>query len=173
MVEVTGRAPAENRFTIAKGENKVVELAVGATLDQAAAPPVAKVPPPAAADADPGRTRRIAAYATSGVGAAMLVVGGVTGGLALSKKSTVNADCKNLVCTSTGQSAVTAGRTLGNVSTAGFVIGGAALATGIALYFTAPKKPAGESRAAGLPAGIAGGIDAGPQGVSATVKGVF
>lgn len=171
-LEVPGRAPAEHRFTVEKGQSKVVELAVGRELSAGAAP--APVGNPAATPPEPGPEssgggRLVGAYVAGGVGAAALIVGAVTGGLALSKKSVVSADCKGLVCSHEGEQAVNAGRTLGTVSTVGFVVGAAGLVTGAVLFFTAPRAP----RVGDKTARWEGGFTAGPGGASISLKGAW
>ena len=166
-LEVPGRAPAENRFTVDKGQNKVVELALGAQVAAAATSDGASAPPsPASSAASVSDKRRLGAYVAGGAGAALVVVGAVTGGLALGKKSTVNADCAGLVCNSTGEAAVKAGKTLGTVSTIGFTVGAAGLVAGAVLFFTAPRQARVEGR-------WDGGFTVGPGSASASLKGVW
>jgi hypothetical protein len=171
-LEVPERAPAEHRFSIARGEAKTVELHLG-PLRQAATvavvPPPVRPPPDGSSDSSGGR--RTAGIVVGGVGAALLVVGGVTGGLALAKKKTVDADCAGLSCSAAGESAVTSGRTLGTLSTVGFVVGGAALATGAVLFFTAPAAPRGEGARVGPVAGA--GLLLGPSSASFSFEGAF
>ncbi len=164
-LEVPGRAPAEHRVTVEKGQSAVVELAVGALLGAQAPPPPLVAAPVAPAGAAPASGsaeggRRLGAYVAGGAGVALVVVGAVTGGLALGKKSVVGADCQGLVCSSTGEAAVNAGKTLGTVSTVGFVVGAAGLAAGAVLFFTAPGRAKVE-------------VTAGPGGAAATLKGVW
>jgi hypothetical protein len=169
-LEVPGRAPAEHRFTIARGEQKSVELHLGPLVASAPVAVVAPTssPPPPASD---GSGRRTAGIVVGGVGVAMAVMGAVTGGLALGKKSTVDANCKGLTCNATGQSAVTAGRTLGTLSTVGFAVGGAGLAAGAVLFFTAPKTA--RSDAAGAGPSVGAGLALGPSSASLSFEGAF
>ncbi len=71
------------------------------------------------------------------------MIGAVTGGLALGKKSTVTQNCgiggDATACNSTGLAAANSLKTLGAVRTAGFVIGGLGLAAGVVLFVTEPK----------------------------------
>jgi len=93
-----------------------------------AAPPAPVAPPPA----EPARTglsgRRIGAIVSFGIGGAGLVMGAVTGGLAIGKKSTVNEGCgiggDPTACNAAGFSAASSLKTLGAASTAGFGISG-------------------------------------------------
>jgi len=60
----------------------------------------------------------------------------------MSKRSDAKAECQPpdyKLCTAAGVDAGDAAVQRGNVSTVAFVVGGALLAGGVALYFTAPK----------------------------------
>jgi hypothetical protein len=87
-------------------------------------------------------TQKLLGVVSAGAGVVGLVVGGIFGGLALSEKSNVQSLC----ATSCGASAHaqadsdhSSGTTDATVSTVGFIAGGALLASGAALFFTAPK----------------------------------
>jgi hypothetical protein len=170
-LEVPGRAPAEHRFTVDRGQTKVVELTLGAVTPAAGARPSGSVvaPSPAPAAGVLGDPRRFAAYAAGVFGGASLVVGAVAGGLALSKKKVVDADCPSLHCTSAGEAALDTGRTLGTVSTAFVSLAAAGLAAGAILFFTAPNAAKPDDKAARWE----GGFSAGPDGAAMTVKGVW
>ena len=67
-----------------------------------------------------------------GVGAAGLIAGGVTGGLTLSREKDLETSCPDKHCTSAdAQSDLDSSRTLANVSTAMFAVGGAGIAVGV------------------------------------------
>jgi hypothetical protein len=89
------------------------------------------------------------------VGLAGLVLGGVLGGLALSEKSTVDANCQptsdpgTLGCHGDGFAASQRMKDLGLWSTVGFGVGAAASVTAIVLFATEPGKPKTEARAGG------------------------
>ena len=105
-------------------------------------PPPAPPPPP-----PPSGRRRVAGFVVGGVGVVGLGVGAALGGLALSKKSASNADghCDAADhCDGAGLALRSQGLTAATGSTVGFVVGGAALVTGIVLVATAPsaKEPA-------------------------------
>jgi hypothetical protein len=167
-LEAPGRARREQRFSVEKGETKVVELTLGADVPAASAPVAGVSPVPASDGAGSGR--RLGAYVAGGAGAVLVIVGAVTGGLALAKKSTVNADCKGLSCSSTGEQAVSAGKTLGTVSTVGFVVGAAGLGAGAVLFFTAPRARTPDAKGARWE-GLA--IAGGPDGASMSMKGAW
>ena len=82
-----------------------------------------------------------------------LALGGAMGALALTKKSTVNSHCNSatLTCDKEGMDALDSGRTFGLVSTIGFGVGGAGIATAIVLMIAGggdkePAAPSGKAR---------------------------
>jgi hypothetical protein len=103
-------------------------------------------------------------------GVAGLVVGGVTGGLTLAKKSTVGQHCGAAVgstdstaCDQTGLAAVSSGRTLGWASTAALIAGGAGVAAAVVMFTTEPRGRQ-----------LSGGILAvGPDRAIAGIRGTF
>jgi hypothetical protein len=133
-----GRAPFGVVVHLAEREHREVVVTFAPPQGDTSVPP----PPPASADA--GRGRRIAGVVVGSVGLAALAFAGVTGAMALSRQSTVDDECDDAKrCTQRGLDAGEEGRTLVTLNTVGFVVGGAALATGIVLIVTAPSgRPA-------------------------------
>lgn len=128
VVQVPGRTNAEQRVTLALRERRTLDVVVPA--------------PPASTkvEAPPVSTARLAAtYGTLGLGAAGLLVGGITGGLAWRNASIADAECKQLVCNRVGAQAVVDGRAMATWSTIGFAVGGAGLVAGAVLFLTLPK----------------------------------
>lgn len=116
-------------------------------------PPAAPSPPqssePATDDAvssapHDGESRRTWGYALGGIGVAGVVTGVVAGAVTLSKKSTANDHCNDLLrqCDDTGVAANKSGKTFGVVSGVGFGVGIAGLAAGAFLLLTAADPPA-------------------------------
>ncbi len=87
-----------------------------------------------------GRTQRIVALAVGGAGIVGLGVGGAFGlqALVLNGKSNKNG-CVDDICDDKGTDYRENARAAGRRSNIAFAIGGGLLATGIVLYFTAPK----------------------------------
>ena len=80
-------------------------------------------------------------WVAGGVGGAGLVLWGVTGLMAASKKSTASENCSGSVCNSqAGKDAGDSARTLAQVATVGLGVGVAGLATGVVLYFVGAPK---------------------------------
>lgn len=121
-----------------------LELSAGRTVEHTLEPGARVATTPAApAERAPERGRssplRAVGFATAGVGAASLIVGGITGWLAIQKNDTVEAHCEPRGCDQTGVDAAAAGKTFATTSTV-TVIGGAALLVGGALLvWLAPK----------------------------------
>lgn len=110
----------------------------------ASAPPAAPPPStPAAAPRprDDGSGQRTVGLIVGGVGAAGLAAGAITGFMAIGKSNDAKAICAtDGPCAS--REAVDAAdnaKTMGLISTVGFIAGGALLATGAVLYVTAPS----------------------------------
>src|SRR5262249_6097788 len=103
VVEVTapGFTKARTTVTLKEGETQTVQLKI--EVDPNApkeAPPVAPTPTgetPVQAPAQEPRSLT-PVYVAAGVGALGLVVGGVTGILAISKSSSLSTDCDGKVC---------------------------------------------------------------------------
>jgi len=146
VVKVTadGMEPATRTLDLAPGKEESVAL----TLTKAEAAPVAATTTttPGASSTSDGSILKplaIGAFALGGVG---VVVGAVTGIVALGKHSDLKTQCPGGSCdTSTSQSTLSSYNTMGALSTVGFIVGGVGLGGGLALFLLAPKsdsKPA-------------------------------
>jgi hypothetical protein len=126
--------------TVAAGERRRVELE--ADMPPAAA---AEAESPGEADApgDDGATQRTIAYVVGGLGLVGVVVGAVTGGLALGEGSTVADACVDSVCSAEGKDAADAGQTLADISTVTFIVGAVGIGVGATLWLTAPSSDSG------------------------------
>ena len=74
-----------------------------------------------------------------GVGGAGLVLGAVTGGLAIGKHGTLEAACGDGHCPASQQGTVDSYHLIGTLSTVGFILGGVGAATGVVVLLTAPR----------------------------------
>ena len=84
---------------------------------------------------------RITGWSLAGTGAAVLIGGVITGSLSLSKKNSLDEDCKNNVCSNPDdKNKIDSAKKLGNVSTALYIAGGALAATGVVLLVLNKKK---------------------------------
>jgi hypothetical protein len=149
-IDIEVRAPGhENRrYTTELAEAAEMELVVepGAPISTSAPAAPAPGPEPAPAQspqplreatADSGDDHRTLGYVLGGVGLVGVGVGAVAGIMALGEKDTADQHCSDelRLCDQTGKGANDRGRTLGAVSSAGFVVGGLGLAAGA--YFGA------------------------------------
>ena len=92
-----------------------------------------------------------------------IVVGATTGGLALGKKSTIDAHCTGFACDAEGKRAADRAQTLAAISTVGFGVGLIGIGLGVVLLATNPSpkssaalRPFAEGRTEGAVTGIEG-----------------
>jgi len=147
---VTTQAPGgpvtELRLVIGKGERREIMLHVQGAPQ---APPVLVPKPPdhpAIAPHTPplpdhASPQRVAAFIAGGLGLASLIVGGVTGALAMEQKGMILANCAGTLCNATGKAAADRVRALGLASTLGFAAGIAGVGAGAVLFVTEPARP--------------------------------
>lgn len=151
-------APYVEAYRDAERELAALPAAVEPPREAAAAPPPSP-PPPSAGSRLPG-------FITIGVGAVGLGIGAVTGALSLSRVSDLEARCGGYHCRPADEADVRSAKTLGNISTAAFVVGGVAAAAGALLLVIrpggaqAPSAPSAKAPAAALSA-ISVGVGAG------------
>jgi hypothetical protein len=122
---------------VVEGERREVVLRFDAAAASPAPAPAAPAPSPTGRQAGGGS--RTLAFVALGLGGAGLALGGVTGALALSKKSGLDDDtehCRNDQCEYAVEDEVNSLRTFRSVSTIGFIAGGALAATGVVLLLT-------------------------------------
>lgn len=153
--QVPGKPGVVMRVTMEKAEKKQVELKLAAPSRVATKPaPTPAIAPPSAnpepaatpTEADAGassESRHVWMYGAAGLGAAGLVVGSITGALVLGKKATIDDNCVATRCNAAGKDAAESAQTLGLVSTVGFGVGIAGLATAAVLFFT--DSPSGST----------------------------
>ena len=145
-----GKPPVTRTADVAEGETKVVELDVGAGVAAATAPAA----PLNAAPSAPlvprgGEGPGPLVYAGFGLAAAGVVVGSITGAVAMSKASSVKQACSGLDCPTSVNGDLQTGRSLGNVSTGAFIVAGVGIVAG-AIGLVLPRRTE-ESSANRLP----------------------
>ena len=138
--ETAGEPPVTKRLMIQQGQRDRREgIAFGAATAALAAGPSSPVP---IAPSGPGLgTQKILALVAGGVGVVGLGLGTAFGFVAISQKSAAQSACPGAVCAN--QSDVDKWNSVassGTISTAGFIIGGVALAGGAVLWLTAPSS---------------------------------
>jgi hypothetical protein len=166
--QADGYAPGEASFTVAEGGSASVTLRLERLAEPPAiAPPPAVVPPEAPApagtaaplpppgpvEAPPGppgegaSTTKTTGTMLLGLGTASLLVGGVTGLLAVGKHSTLRRECPDDLCPPDQRSTLDQFHTFSAVSTLTTLGGAAALTAGFVLLASSTPKKVG---AAGL-----------------------
>ena len=88
----------------------------------------------------PAPKKSILPWIAFGVGGAGLIFGGITGGLAIGKHSTLAGECNNSVCPPADQSDLDSFHTMGTLSTVGFIVGAVGVTAGVILLFVHPGK---------------------------------
>ncbi len=112
---------------------------VAANPATTAAPAATAVTTPDLTTADASKGRKVLPWVAFGVGGAGLIVGGVTGILALGKHSTLKDECTS-TCPPSAQSDLDGYHTIGLVSDIGFIVAAVGGATGAILLLTQPKS---------------------------------
>lgn len=128
VVRAPGRREQRLELDLKEGQSETLALTVGESEAQPRPAKPAPAPVPAARTEAPppstGGNWRSIGYVVGGVGAASLVVGAVTGAMAMGKKSTFDSECDaNKYCTQAGLDAESSGRSLATVSTVTFGLG--------------------------------------------------
>ena len=156
---VTAPQYGKRHFTVTLTEGMTSEIAVapGERVEPSAASGPAPVrPSPIAAETSPQDTgpqsessSPLLGYVLGGVGVAGLVVGGITGIMALGDASTADEHCWDTPtkgCDQEGVDANSSGKTLATVSTVGFVMG--VLGVGVGTYLILSNDGDGASETA-------------------------
>lgn len=149
--EPAGYAPITKRLIIQEGEKDRRELVSLATLE-------ANSTPAAAQDVGDSRglpTQRVLSLVAGGLGVVGVGLGAAFGVTAISKRNAARNVCPNACKTTEGVAQWSDAGTAGNISTFGFIAGGAALAGAAVLWFTAPSANGGpKTRVAFGPSGV-------------------
>lgn len=150
---VTTRAPGgpvhEVRFTIDKSESKTIELEVKLPAEK---PPPKESAPPASGPS----SRRVVTYVAGGLAASGLILGSVTGWMALGESSLAAERCTDAgsgvaECDHAGKAAGDRAKHLGLMSTIGFSAGAALAGAAVLLFLTEPSPSGRQAGAAPRP----------------------
>lgn len=149
--EAAGYKPAETTFQVPEGGNAEAKLKLEESPD---APAVAATtpgtepgaqpseqPPPVGVDTKKSSNKTLAIVAF-GVGGAGVLLGAITGILAIGKHGDLEGQCPGGVCPNNRESDVDSYKTMGTLSTVGFIVGAVGIGAGAVLWFTAPKESA-------------------------------
>ena len=132
-VSAEGYEAKTQSITMSEGGEQTLEVTLTALPSQSSSAnsmPAAPVPPPAK---DSGSRNQTPAYLALGVGGAGVVVGAITGILALQKRSDLSSVCNGRDCPRSAESNLNSYHSLGLVSGIGFGVGIAGVATGLVL----------------------------------------
>ena len=153
-----GYKPADTTFSVADGGSAAATLKMEKDPNAVVAGGPGPAPGGTAGPGSPsepgadtggkGSSNKTLALVAFGVGGAGLVVGAITGGIALGKSSSLNDACPDKKCPSTSQSDVDSYKTVGTISTIGFIVAGVGGVTGLVLLLTAPKDGAAAASSA-------------------------
>ncbi len=145
--EVKEGGSAEAKLRLEKDPNAAVAGAAvtGGAGVAAAGTPGTEAPPPEKPATGSNKTLAIAAF---GVGGAGLLLGAITGFVALGKNSDLEKVCQGGTCPASAQGDVDSYNTMGTLSTVGFIVAGVGGVAGAVLLLTSPKQTgaAGPSR---------------------------
>lgn len=131
VVEAPGRQKSSRQVSLSEAQSERVVVSAGPKASGA----------PGADRPKASNSKRTWGWVLTGVGAAGLSVGTVTGLMVLGEKRRVDDNCDpDKRCNQTGMDAVDSGRTLGTVSGASFIVGGLALAGGVFLLVSGSEK---------------------------------
>lgn len=136
-VVAKGYLAQKKTLALAEGSDTVADFTLEPDPDQQAAPStLLDAAPVAAAPSSAPKRSLVPMYVAFGVGGAGIVMGGVTGALALGKKSSLSKSCNSAgQCPSSESGALGSYHTLGIISGASFALGIVAIGTGGALWF--------------------------------------
>ncbi len=141
-VSAPGYAPRRVTIELSEGGEESLEVALEPLPQDAPAPtPPRSKPIPEEDD----QVEKLAPYVAFGVGGLGIVIGSVTGILALKKHSELSDACSGGVCPQDQQSTLDSYHRLGWVSGVGFVVGVAGAATGTVLLIKQKRERPAES----------------------------
>ncbi|MBW2454060.1 MAG: hypothetical protein JRI68_06105 [Deltaproteobacteria bacterium] len=165
LVKVTaaGYVPAEQSFAIEPGATETVSLTLEVDPDGGGEPSGGDT----SVSTDDGSTLRLVGFVGLGLGGAGLVLGAVTGGLAMGKHGDLSDNCPDGQCPADQQDTLDSYETMGTLSTIGFIAGGVLAATGLVLVLVAPS---GDGDGADQASATVVTTEIGPGHVSATVR---
>jgi hypothetical protein len=174
--EAQGYKGADAPFQVAEGGTAIATLKLEKAPE--AQPVAGGAPPPGGDYSSPkagGGSNKTLAIVALGVGGAGLVFGTITGLIAVGKHGDLKDSCPDGKCPSDKQSDIDSYKTMGTLSTVGFIVGGVGIAAGAVLWFTSPKEAARTDTSKWATIEPAKGVTMTPYvgGTSAGVSGKF
>lgn len=149
-----GYKPAETSFQVQEGGTGEAKLKLEKDPNAVATPGPSTAPTGTPGTADPGTSlaastdkggssNKTLAIVAFGVGGAGLVLGSVTGLIAMGKHSDLEKACPDGKCPADQKSAYDSYKSMGTISTVGFIVAGVGAAAGAVLLLTSPKQTTG------------------------------
>ena len=157
---VPALVPVTRRLVLKEGEKERRErVVVGEPAVRETTPPPVPTPVPSRA----GHTQRLVGIVLTGVGVVGVAIGGVFGVMVIDDSSHMKSECASSAsCTTPGFARATADRQsafrAATVANVGFIAGGAVLATGIAVWLTAPSSANDATTAVRIAPSIGAGL---------------
>jgi hypothetical protein len=136
VVAKLGPQEVTEEVSVAEGEQRSVTLRFSPD-------PAPAAPGPEDQGVPSGSWQRTAGWVGIGVGGVGVLVGSITGLMALSRHSSLGEKCPDDRCGSAYYDDADAINSLRTVSTVGFIVGGVGAAAGVTLLLTAPKSDRG------------------------------
>jgi hypothetical protein len=145
-----GYKPAEQQFSVGEAGNAEAKL----KLEKGDSGAAVVAPPPKTGPTEPpkeqpqvevgkgGSSNKTLALVAFGVGGVGIVVGAVTGLIAVGKHSDLADKCPDNKCPADVQGDVDSYKSMGTISTISFIVGAVGVGAGAVLWFTAPKESA-------------------------------
>jgi hypothetical protein len=148
-VSAEGYLPTERAITLSEGQSLTVNLELEqAPTDSSQIAKKSTGSFDTHTSTSSPETRRILAFGALGLGGAGLIVGGVTGALALRKHNQLTTACPNNgACDPSQGSAIDSYHTYGNISTVSFIVGAVGAAGGAILLLTQPSRESSSATA--------------------------
>jgi hypothetical protein len=149
LIKVTaaGYLAAEQSFSIDAGGTEEVSLSLELDPEGGGEPSGGGD----SASSGDGSTLRLVGFIGLGIGGAGLIVGAITGGLAMGKHGDLSDNCPDGNCPADQQDTLDSYETMGTISTIGFIAGGVLAATGLVLVLVAPSGDGDGADQAGSP----------------------
>lgn len=139
-VDAFGYESFKQSVALGAGDEKLLEITLKELPQGTATAPAMHASTDAYRPRQKSDTRRILTYVALGVGGAGLVAGGVTGALALKKRSDLKSECVNGFCRPTSQRKVDTYHLYGTVSITTLAVGVVGIGTGLVLVLTRSKS---------------------------------
>lgn len=134
-VSALGYEPFKQTVTVGPGEEKSLEVTLRKLPEVAAPPPASDA---AYRPRQRSEARRVGAYVALGLGGAGVVAGGVTGVLALRKRSELKSECNGEACLPASEKKINTYHLYGTISPIALGAGVVGLGTGLILLLTEP-----------------------------------